>query len=235
MTNSEFSNQFTVELNNYFNVTAFGDQNPKTEIELDEYEKSLFLTQAQEDIVIELYNGRNVLQESFEESEELRRYLENLIKTEYVQLIEGSKYTYVSDYSYTGALPEDLMFITMEQVIIQNENCDQQDRINVLPVKQDEFNKVIENPFRGPSKFRALRLDIGDNQVEIVTKNEVLAYIVRYLRKPNPIILENLPGDLTINGSNEETSCELNERLHSKILERAVLLAIKSRSISSQK
>jgi hypothetical protein len=48
---------------------------------LDEYEKSLFLTQAQEEIVINLYNGKNPYGDSFESTEELRRYLDELVKT----------------------------------------------------------------------------------------------------------------------------------------------------------
>ena len=39
-------------------------------ITLDEYEKSLFLTQAQEQIVIELYSGRSNKVSSFESTEE---------------------------------------------------------------------------------------------------------------------------------------------------------------------
>lgn len=45
----EFSNEFDVLLSSF----TIGNS-----IVLDEYEKSVFLTQSQEQIVIELYNGR---------------------------------------------------------------------------------------------------------------------------------------------------------------------------------
>ena len=53
MTTEEFSNEFDTLLNSY-------GENPST-IELDEYEKSVFLTKAQEEIVIDLYSGKNPL------------------------------------------------------------------------------------------------------------------------------------------------------------------------------
>ena len=64
MTTADFSNGFDVLLNSYSKIGAFGDSMP--DIRLDEYEKSLFLTQAQEDEVRSLYTGKNVYGEGFE-------------------------------------------------------------------------------------------------------------------------------------------------------------------------
>ena len=79
MTTEEFSNEFDTILQSYSVQNEFGQQNP---IAFDEYEKSVFLTKAQEQIIITLYNGKNSSNESLEKTEELRRYLSNLIKTE---------------------------------------------------------------------------------------------------------------------------------------------------------
>ena len=79
MTTEEFSNEFDTLLNSHYTVEEFGKV-PNT-IELDEYEKSVFLTKAQEEIVIDLYNGKNQFGDSFEKTEEIRRYLSDLIKT----------------------------------------------------------------------------------------------------------------------------------------------------------
>ena len=54
---NEFSNNFDVLLN------SFSEGNS---IELDEYEKSIFLTTAQEELVLELYDGTNPKRQSFE-------------------------------------------------------------------------------------------------------------------------------------------------------------------------
>ena len=54
MTTSEFSNAFDTLLSSYNTRADFGEGASKREIVLDEYEKSVFLTQAQ-DIVIKSY------------------------------------------------------------------------------------------------------------------------------------------------------------------------------------
>ena len=46
MTCDEFSNEFDNLLNSYSKTNSFGKTNIANAIELDEYEKSLFLTQA---------------------------------------------------------------------------------------------------------------------------------------------------------------------------------------------
>ena len=79
MTTEEFSNEFDTILQSYSVKNELGLQNP---IAFDEYEKSVFLTKAQEQIIITLYNGKNSSNESLEKTEELRRYLSNIIKTE---------------------------------------------------------------------------------------------------------------------------------------------------------
>ena len=85
MTCKEFSEEFDILLNSYGVPVAFGQANP---LLFDEYEKSLFLTKAQEAIVTQLYNGK-LLGHSFEETEELRMYLESLIRTESIEPSEG--------------------------------------------------------------------------------------------------------------------------------------------------
>lgn len=51
MTTQEFSNTFDTLLNSYRDVKDFGKIHSNVSIELDEYEKSILLTQAQ-DIVV---------------------------------------------------------------------------------------------------------------------------------------------------------------------------------------
>ena len=46
MTTQEFSNGFDTLLNSYRDIKDFGKSNSVYSLELDEYEKSLFLTQA---------------------------------------------------------------------------------------------------------------------------------------------------------------------------------------------
>ena len=81
MTTEEFSNEFDTLLNSYSVIDRFGKEGNLPTIELDEYEKSVFLTKSQEEIIIDLYSGKNSFGDSFERTEEIRRYLSDLIKT----------------------------------------------------------------------------------------------------------------------------------------------------------
>ena len=62
---------------------------------------------------------------------------------------------------------------------------------------------------------------------EIIGKiSDKAEYHLRYVRKPNPIILADFTSDdVTIEGQNRETQCELPSQLHQELLERAVTLA----------
>lgn len=229
MSNQEFSNEFDTLLNSYSNSAEFGGEH-KFDIVLDEYEKSVFLTRSQEQIVLEIYNGKNATGDNFEGTEEARRYIENLIKTSVItDKIENN--IGLSSNSVFFKLPKDLWFITYEGVMLEENSagCHSNKPIDVIPITQDEYQKTIRNPFRGPSYRRALRLDYGDGTVEIISDYEISKYIVRYLSKPSPIILVNL-GNLSIDDINTETECKLNSALHRVILDRAVRLAIISKT-----
>ena len=232
MTRQEFSDSFTTLLNSYSKQAEFGEQFSKREIVLDEYEKSVLLTHAQEELVMSSYDGKNAYGDSFEATEELRRQLESLVKTKVYtpqDMVEGIG---VNDDSKFFQLPSDLAFITMEQIIYGDESlgCYNGSRINVQPIRQDEYNKVKDNPFRGVTKYKALRLDAGEGKVEIISKYDIGQYLVRYMSRPEPIILEDLPNGLTIEGISHANDCKLNPVLHKTILERAVIMALRTRT-----
>lgn len=231
MTNEDFSNGFDTLLNSYSTVAEFGSDTSSRDIRLDEYEKSQFLTMAQDGVITDLYNGRNPLGESFEETEQLRRYLSNLVREDSLEPIENSSGTPIgiSSSSTFFSLPTDLMYITYEAVKLSSGKCDGLTNIEVVPVRQDEYHRIKKNPFRGPTDRRALRLDLADGVVEIVCKYPVKSYYLRYLVKVNPIILINLTDGQTINDESMAMECELPEVLHQRILERAVLMALQSR------
>ena len=225
----EFSDEFDILLNSYSTTPPYGDEN-KLDITLNEYEKSVFLTKAQDDIVIELYTGKNQFGDSFEKTEEIRRYLSDLVKT--VELSEKlTGYTGVSKFSMFFKLPEDVWFITYESATLKDERlgCLDGEEATIVPVTQDEYYRIAKNPFRGPSKGRAVRLDIGDGVIEIISDYNIDKYLVRYLSRPKPIILEDL-SELSVNGVEVRTECELNPVIHRAILERAVRLAIISKT-----
>ena len=228
MSVEELSNEFDTLLNSYSNVGPIrGGYNT---IEVDEYEKSVFLTNAQEEIVMGLYNGKNPFKDSFEKTEEVRRYLSNLIRT-YTTFTKEEGYAGLSSKSSFFKLPEDLWFITYEAVNLKDNKlgCIDGKNITVTPITQDEYHRIKKNPFRGPNERRVIRLDLSEKVIEIISKYDIDTYLVRYLARPKPIILSKLPDNLSINGVSDKTECELDPVIHRAILERAVKLAIRSK------
>ena len=233
MKNEEFSNQFDILVNSYRRFRDFDDKEATDTIEFDEYEKSLYLTKAQEEIVLSLYNGRNSSLQSFEETEELRRYLSNLIRE--VSLIPETNTSGTpigidkTKKTRFFTLPENLWFITYESVSISDGKCGEETSMEVVPVTQDEYHRIRKNPFRGANNRRSLRLDLPDNMVEIISKFTVTSYYVRYLMKLEPIVLDDLPDGVSIEGVSTANTCKVHEGLHQRILERAVEMALQSR------
>lgn len=231
MTTEEFSNGFDTLINSYSSSEPSGlSQSP---LSFDEYEKSIFLTKAQEEIVEGLYTGK-ALGDSFEDTEQLRRYLADLVKT--VNLPCRKAPNELSANSVFAVLPEDCWFITYESVTLNGETpCIDGKEIQVIPVTQDEYHRIKGNPFRRPNSRKALRLDVDNTMVELISEEDIRSYLVRYLSRPEPIILLDLPDELSINNVKTQTECKLNPGIHRMILEVAVNAALRSRVPSTGK
>ena len=142
MNREDFSHGFDVLLNSY---------GAPAEISLNEHEKSVFLTNAQEDLVAGLYSGRNPSGEAFENTERTRRSLSTLIKEALLDPITNSSGNILGMESNSKffTLPDDLWFITYESVRVSDPKCENASMMGVYPVRQDEYHKIRKNPFRG--------------------------------------------------------------------------------------
>lgn len=218
----EFSNSFDTLLQPYIAKESFSEQN---NLAFDEYEKSIFLTKAQEQIVLELY-------QELEQSEEVRKYLSNLIKTDnYVPVGEQDETLINNNFkSYKVEISNDILFMIYEQCTLSDENnCINNKIVSVVPTIHDDLDKVLKNPFKSPNSRKVIRLDF-DNKIELISKYNISNYKVRYLKKPNPIILVALEDNLSINnGDTKVSNGETNPILHERIVQRAVQLAVQSK------
>lgn len=235
MTTEEFSNAFDTFVSSYSHKAEFGNQASSADIVFDEYEKSLFLTKSQEEIVKELYSGRYT-GDSFESNEQLRRELEDLVQQE--DCIQCTSKCLKDNYKHTiYTLPKELLYIVYEQVQWEKSTpCISGLIADVYPTTHDEYWRITNNPFRGPNNRRVLRLDKGNGEVELVSNNNIGTYTIRYLRKPEPIVLvtsEDAP--FTYEGKTITTpqTCKLDESLHKIILDRAVRYALASKYINN--
>ena len=216
----ELSNLFDTLLQPYITKDVSGKQNT---LAFDEYEKSIFLTKAQEQIVLELY-------QELEQSEENRKYLSNLIKTgNYVPVGEQDNTLINNTFkSYKVEIEDSVLFMIYEQCTLNDENnCINSRIVSVVPTIHDDLDKVLKNPFKSPNSRKVIRLDF-DNKIELISKYNISNYKVRYLKKPNPIILVKLE-DLNIDKKQEVSNGETNPILHERIVQRAVQLAVQSK------
>lgn len=227
MTTQEFSNTFDTLLNSFRDVKEFGKISSNQSIELDEYEKSLLLTQAQNDVVLEIYKGLdNSL--GFEKSEEAREYLKPLlvtkkltdadVETESIGLTDSAKF-----YN----LPTDILYITLETAVIGTSPSLR--KVKVKPIEQDKIHHVLNNPFKGATNKRVLRVDsVTDKiQAQLISILPITEYYITYLKTPSPIILTDI-GDLSIQGISEITESELQHPIvQDLILRKAVETALR--------
>ena len=218
MNYNEFYNEFNLAYNNLASNQAAG---------LDRYEISVYLTKAQEALVDALYG-------EFEKSEEARRKLADLIETKKLSKLPKTTIpvdnNIYPDYTTNYAFPNDVRYIINEQVKMNSSanECIAGKYIKVQPCLHDEIDTIINNPYRFNIR-RALRLDTAYNEtpyIEILSKDTNIDYYqIRYVKQPNPIILETLTGDDYINGQQAMSLGSLPDITHRQIVEIAAKLA----------
>lgn len=218
MNHIEFSNEFDVLYNNIMSNAAPG---------LNEYEKSVFLTKAQEEIVKNHFNPNgNKYKEGLDDSPKRQIDFSELIKVAEGVLTDTPPITF-DNRAKVYNLPEDT-FIIINESIETNKGTRQ-----IVPISYNDYSRLMSRPYKEPIKYQAWRIittSINNITVELIANsNETIQkYKVRYIRKPAPIITADLSseyGDITINGINTISECELNPIIHQEILQRAVELA----------
>jgi len=132
--------------------------------------------------------------------------------------------------------PSDV-FIVINEAILTSSNKN----LQVVPLRYDEYLRLMSKPYKRPLKWQAWRLlNTGEvngssstkyAEIVIGPNDTVSDYNIRYIRFPKPIIVGPLDG-LTIDGyaypgdgGNEWKGCELDPIIHEDILQRAVELA----------
>lgn len=223
MTKDEFSNEFDVLYNNVTSNQAPG---------LDEYEKSVFLTKAQDEILKAYFSPRtNKLQEGFDDNERRQIDFSSITTVKDVTVPSVSS---ISSFDPRGIVvddfPTDALMILNEQLVFEDE--EKITILTVVPINYTEYSRLMSKPYKRPLKRQAWRLLVNDvsNKAHIITgpNSAFTKYIIRYIRRPKPIILDVLD-DLTLGGGKtfdgNDNVCELDPILHHEILQRAVELA----------
>lgn len=239
MSTQEFSNEFDVLYNNVTSDKAPG---------LNEYEKSVFLTKAEKQLLNEYFNSRtDGVGGGFDGSQKRQYDFSSLIQVKDLNEYSESSYVKLDKRSRVFLFPEDY-FLAVNEII-----SDEKYQYSVIPLSYAEYQRLMLKPYNFPIKRGVWRLNTNtkvnteDNEVisrqpiiEIIGKfkktqhegeeapTEHITYSLRYVQTPSPIILDDLSNygtDLTIDGETGEMECMLPEETHQEILERAVTLA----------
>ena len=228
MTNQEFSDQFDVLYNNITSNQAPG---------LNEYEKSVFLTKAQNEILKDYFNPKgNKYGEGFDDNPKRQVDFSTLVKAAAPTVTDPVGYTKFDSRSVLYAMPSDIFIVLNETgILTYTVGEDIKTRlISIIPISFIEYSRLMSKPYKQPLKNQGWRLfqnTSGTDYIsEVIVKyNTTLSeYKLRYIRRPNPIILVDLSDEysgVSIDGESDYAECELDPILHPEILQRAVELA----------
>lgn len=252
MTIKEMSDSLDSLLNSYANQAVFGEESAKQDIVLDEYEKSLYLTQAQ-DIILKSYFQKTTNGEGngFDDSEKRQIDFSSLITVKTLSQTTGTPF---DERGIIFAMPKrvnngteiagttDVLFILNEQLlttVTEGEKVTKKTYV-IVPINYKEYDREMSKPYAQPLKKQAWRLfqNAGtgfDYLTELIpvwdltAKETITGYKMRYVRRPNPIVLTDMPDGLSVEGFDKENPCELNPILHLEIVQKAVDIIIASR------
>lgn len=247
----EFSSIFDTMLNSYNNSPEFGKQTAVNAITLDEYEKSVLLTQAQ-DIIIKQYfdKTQNTQQQGLDDSARRQMDFSSLVTLASItpnmeenplkydsrsilfSLPEGVETTEVEGEQVTTGYPKPLLILNEKLLVTKN---DKNKEYIVIPINYQEYDRQMSKPYTQPLKKQCWRIfnanKDNETKAELIlndaNKGDSYEYKLRYIRRPRPIILTELESDgLNIDGETSISECELNPIIHMDILVKAVEMAL---------
>ena len=223
---NEWEERFDVLFNNITSNQAPG---------LNTYEKSVLLTKGQDEVLKNHFTANskgNDIGQGYDDGPKRQIDFSMLTTSKEVTSVSTAAKFDTRSNSRSVTLPTGIMMIINElvQVLRNSKTID----LVVRPLRFDEYDRLMSKPYARPLVKQAWRLINSDtaNKADIVVGpgDVITKYIVRYIRKPKPIIIGNLDG-LTIDGytygtgTNQAQGCELDPMLYEEILQRAVELA----------
>ena len=166
MTNQEFSNEFDVLYNNIMSNQAPG---------LDEYEKSVFLTKAQDEIVKNYFNSKgNKYQEGFDGSEKRQIDFSMLIVTEAVHEATVSPTPlFPLQHTKLFSIPDRILMFINESLAVERDGVSTY--LTVVPLDYKEYNRLMSKPYKRPLKNQAWRILTNTTTISETTSTNYLS------------------------------------------------------------
>ena len=170
MTTGEFSDQFDVLYNNITSNQAPG---------LDEYEKSVFLTKAQDEIVKNYFSEKsNKLQTGFDGSQKRQADFSMLMRSGSAEINSSNKGEFAT-VGFKIELPEttDKVFIIINEQVLKIQRTvttpsvepgepTSEPTVNdtlmgvrqIIPISYEEYTRLMNKPYQSPLKRQAWRI-----------------------------------------------------------------------------
>lgn len=224
--NEQFSNEFDVLYNSITSNQAPG---------LDEYEKSIFLNRAQDEIVKSYFNPKtNKVQEGFDGTERRQIDFSMITKSKIYENFDTPLFD-SREQVKSVTIEDDILMLINEYLevdrllIMRPPFKSEQVRLTVLPITYVEYSRLMSKPYKWPLKNQAWRL-IGNRgerkNVELIAGpfDTITKYAIRYVKRPRAIRLADF-GNMTIDGESTPQCCELDPILFPEIIQRACELA----------
>lgn len=156
MTTQEFSNEFDVLYNNIMSNQAPG---------LDEYEKSIFLTKAQEELVRDYFNSRNVKNAQGFDDNQKRQYdfstlLSSITLPDFIDTLRALSVLNLAVHDTIFDSRAKIYIAPSDLFLVINESIEDsaKRRYSVLPISYDEYNRLMLKPYGFPLKRQAWRI-----------------------------------------------------------------------------
>lgn len=165
MTLEEFSTEFDVLYNSITSNTAPG---------FNDYEKSVLLTLAQEELIKSYFVSNNNTTGVGLDGSQKRHYdfstlikiktLDNIIYSIWTRRITGVSVPVFKDANNIFLVPNDVFLVLNEYLTVKNNSY------IVFPISYDSYNLLMSKPFPYPNKRQAWRLDSSINGEIAATK-----------------------------------------------------------------
>ena len=173
---------------------------------LDEYEKSVFLTKAQDEIVKAYFNPRlNKVQQGFDGNETRQIDFSMLIKTTVATGVTNVTRLYPMNNSKFFAVPNRIMMFINETLMVTRDSNPKY--LTVIPLEYTEYNRLMSKPFKRPTKNQAWRVITNTVTSETSTKTDyatIATIIATSKDKEYKTIFDAINGKaLTFSGSGD--------------------------------
>jgi len=159
-------------------------------------EIDVYLSDAQEQFIVQRAYGNNQKRETLEETQKRVKDLQSLTKN--AEIIPLASAPENKPNGVFVELPLDYRYAINEEVLAAYTDCNNTastSRIKVLALTHDKYNDTIDNPFAKPNLNKVYRLPFGRfgsrEHFELVSSTgvNITKYYLRYLKNPTKIDL----------------------------------------------